>query len=155
MRKTTHRHTKKGFTLIEVMLGAALLAGLLVGLVSLYVYGFDLQETSKNTNIALNAARAKLEEIRSYATQDSYANFTQVVNTYNNKTYNIAGLDGIMKTEAAYVGSGSELIDVNATACWRQRAGRIIGNATINGTGNFTDCTASPVGLSTAISNRQ
>jgi len=151
----------KGFTLIEVMLCAAILVGLFVGLISIYIYSFDLQETARNTSLALNEGRAKLEEIKTV----SLSNFSGIVSIYDGKTYNLTSIPiGQMRTEATLVnGSNGNLIDLRIVACWRQKGGRIIGEATINNaTGAFTltDLDSdgkidSPVELLTAISNKQ
>lgn len=149
----------KGFTLLEIMFAMAILVGLLVGLLSVFVYCFDLQETSRNTTIALNEARAKLEEIRD-------SGFDGIQPTYYNSGNGqifslLPALNGILKvtltgTDIGYVlGSNRNLIDVRIVSCWRQKGGRIIGNATFDASGNMTNCTGSPVELVTSISKRQ
>lgn len=147
---------RKGFTLIEVLLCMSLLLVLFLGGMSVYVYCFDLQETSRNTSAVLNAARAKLEEIRG-------AVFDTIVTAYNSKVFSISGMNGKIRTEAAYVvGSNNQLIDIRAVACWRQKGGRIIGECKIDGTGTlvFNDLNGngtieSPVEFVTAISKKQ
>jgi len=144
-----------------VMICAAILVGLLVGLLSIYVYCFDLQETAKNTTLALNAARGKLEEIKSSA-------FTAIQPAYYNNGNGqifslLPALNGIFKvtltgTDPAnpgYVtGSNKNLIDLRIAACWKQRGGRIVGSAAVDGAGNLTNCAASPVELVTSIANK-
>lgn len=148
----------KGFTLIEVMICAAILVGLLVGLISIYVYCFDLQETARNTSLALNAARARLEEIKNSAFKTIQPAY------YNNGNGQMISLlpafNGALRvtlpgTDRGYVwGSNQNLIDLRVVACWRQKGGRIVGTATLDGTGNFTNCTDSPVELVTSIANK-
>lgn len=150
----------KGFTLIEVMIGAGILAGLFVGLMSIYFYCFDLQETARNTSLALNEVRTRLEEIKN-------SDFAVIVNTYTPTSdplppsvtnINLTSIPtgGIMRIEAGFVtGSSETLIDLRIVACWRQKGGRIVGTATLDGNRNFTDCTNSPVELATSISNRE
>ena len=149
-----------GFTLVEVLLCMALLLGLFLGGMNVYVYCFELQETSRNTNNALNDVRSKLEDIRN-------ADFGSIVGTYNGKIYDLSKVNGIvigkMKTEAAYVtGSNNNLIDIRVVACWRQKGGRIIGEGKIDGLGNFflSDLNGngkidSPVELVTAVSKKK
>lgn len=141
---------KSGLTLIEIMIAMAILVGLSVGLLSVFVYCFDLQETSRNTTIALNGARAKIEEIRD-------SSFDAIIATYNGQISNLTTPSGKMRTEASYVSgsSSNNLIDIRVVVCWRQKGGRIIGNATLDILGNMTDCTGSPVELVTSISKRQ
>ena len=156
----------KGFTLIEVMICAAILVGLLVGLISIYVYCFDLQETARNTSLALNETRARLEEIKN-------SNFAAIETNYNvpraplgatsvtiiNLTSIPTG--GIIRIEAGFVtGSSNNLIDLRIVACWRQKGGRIVGEAVFNGTNLVpTDLDGdtiieSPVELVTSIANK-
>lgn len=137
----------KGFTIIEIMLSVVVLVSLLVGLMGIYIYCFELQETANNTTIALNQARAKLEEIRN-------SGFDSIITNYNNKTWPLSALDGRMRTEATSVVTGS-LIDIRVVVCWRQKGGRIIGSATFDANRNFTNCTNSPVELVTSLSKRQ
>ncbi len=147
---------RKGFTLIEVLLCMSLLLVLFLSGMSIYVYCFDLQETSRNTGIVLNEARAKLEEIRGSV-------FDNIVTTYNLKVFNISGINGKIRTEASYViGSNNQLIDIRAVACWRQKGGRIIGEGKIDGIGAlvFSDLNGngkieSPIELVTAVSKKQ
>jgi len=137
-----------GLTLIEIIITMAILTGLLVGLLNVFIYCFDLQETSRNTAIVLNQARAKIEEIRN-------TGFSAIVATYNGNVSSLTTPYGKIRTEAINVpGSNGNLIDIRVLACWRQKGGRIIGNATFTA-GNMTNCLASPVELVTAISNRQ
>ena len=144
----------KGFTLLEIMFATVILVGLLLGLMSVFIYCFDLQETSRNTTIALNEARAKIEEIRN-------SSFDGIIVNYGGKIFPLVSLDGKMRTEtpggdAGYViGSYKNLIDIRVVVCWKQKDGRIIGNAAFDGSGNMTDCTGSPVELVTSISKRQ
>lgn len=110
----------RGFTLVEVMLCMTVLVGVLAGLLSLYIYSFDLQETSANISKALFQVRAKLEEIRG-------STFANIITNYNNKTFNLTDLNGIMLTQATYAAGTSDLIDIRIIACWSQKGGRIIG----------------------------
>ncbi len=150
------RNSVTGFTLVEVLLCMALLLGLFFGGMSIYVYCFDIQETARNTNSALNDVRAKLEEIRN-------SDFSSIVTTYNLKVFDLSEKNGKIRTEAVYVvGSNNNLIDIRAVACWRQKGGRIIGEGKIDGAGKivFSDLNGngkidSPVELVTAISKKK
>ena len=150
------RNNKRSFTLIEVMACTAILVGALVSLMSLYVYCFELQETSINMPNALFQIRAKLEEIRS-------SSFSTIVANYNQKTYSLNVLNGKMYVEASYVnGTGNNLIDIRIIAGWVQKGGRIIGEGRLDTSGNFVfyDLNSngkyeSPLELLTSIANRQ
>lgn len=137
-----------GFTLVEVMICAGILVGLFVGLISIYLYCFDLQETARNTSLALNAARARIEQIKTADFDD--------IEDFNGQIVQLAEPVGVLRIGAEDVtGSNNNLIDIRVVACWRQKGGRIVGTAALDGNGNFTDCTDSPVELNTAISRKE
>lgn len=147
----------KGFTLIEVILSAMILVGLLVGLISLYIYCFDLQETARNTSIALNAARGKLEEIKN-------SDFDSIESAYDGAVFDLNELPGAkMRTEATPVGGSDLLLDLRVVVCWRQKGGRIIGEDTVNLNGqldsgedaNVNNRLDSPVELVTSIAKKE
>jgi hypothetical protein len=163
-----HHNLAAGFTLVEVLLCITLLVGLFVGVISIYVYCFNLQETSRNIPIALNEAKTKLEEIKSLVYDlndaDYLANFESIVTDYNGEVLDLTTIDGKIMTETNYVTDISDpdnlsLIMARVVVCWRQKGGRIIGEAQIDGSGDlvFTDLDGdgrieSPVELVTAIS---
>lgn len=60
------RDASRGFTLIEVMIAAAILAIAVVGLLSVLTSAQRLQQQNKETTLAMNAIRDKLEELRNY-----------------------------------------------------------------------------------------
>lgn len=60
------RDRSRGFTLIEVMIAAAILAIAVVGLLSVLTSAQRLQQQNKETTLAMNAIRDKLEELRNY-----------------------------------------------------------------------------------------
>lgn len=120
---------------MEVMLCVAILVGLLVGLISLYVYCFDLQETSSNTSNALFQMQAKLEEIKN-------ADFAQIV-TYDEQTYDLMGTNSqpigqiyVEVSDCQYpLGADAQncqLYNLRIIAGWVQRAGRIIGEGKVD-----------------------
>lgn len=148
----------KGFTLIEVLFCAAILTGLFVGVMSVYICCFNLQENSRNTNIVLNQARAKLEEIKN-------TQFVNIKATYNGKVFSLDAINGKIRTEVDNVldtdGSVMDLLDIRLVACWRQKDGSIMGEGKIDGFGNlvFSDLNGngkieSPIELVTAISKK-
>ncbi len=110
-----------GFTLIELMLAAAVLIVVVVGLLATYVGCFTINETAKNLTLAINAAQQTLEEIRDY-------NFYSIYDDYNNTTFEASGIpnsdgEGSVKIND----SNPDLLKVTISVCWRQRGGRIIG----------------------------
>lgn len=156
----------KGFTLVEVMICMAVLVGVLVGLISLYFYSYDLQETNRNTTIALNACRQRLETVRDEAINNNY-NFASLITNYNYTNIDVSGMDGKLRTYLSYGknagGSDNQnLIEVRTVVCWRQKGGRIIGEATVDINNNlflsdldYDGTIESPVGLQDTISKRK
>jgi len=116
---------KGGFTLLELMIAAAILIVALLGLLGVFTGCFGLNETARNLTIAINGAQEKMEEIRN-------ADFGTITN-YSGP-FNVSGLDGIGRVDATYV-AGS-LIDIRVVICWRQGRNRIIGED-INLNGNL------------------
>lgn len=126
----------KGFTLVEVLLCMALLTGLFVGGMNVYIYCFNMHETSRNSIIALNEARSQIESIKNLLADlnnPEYSNnFLSIVPNYNGQTAALTSMDGIMRTEASYVDEahiGKKLILLRVVVAWRQKGGRIIGEA--------------------------
>jgi Tfp pilus assembly protein PilV len=62
----TPRTLALGFTLLEVMVGAGVLVIAIVGLLAVLTSTAALQRTNRETTLALNAVRDKLEELRNY-----------------------------------------------------------------------------------------
>ncbi|MBU3933384.1 MAG: prepilin-type N-terminal cleavage/methylation domain-containing protein [Candidatus Omnitrophica bacterium] len=118
-----------GFTLLEVMIAAAVLVVALLGLLGVFTNCFGLNETARNLTIAINGAQERLEQIRN-------ADFGTIIANYNGP-FNVSGLDGIGRVDATYVaGSNNNLIDTRVVICWRQGRNRIIGED-INLNGNL------------------
>jgi prepilin-type N-terminal cleavage/methylation domain-containing protein len=55
---------KSGFTLLELMIGVAVLVIALVGLIAAYIGCFTLNNSARNLTIAINDAQCVAEEIR-------------------------------------------------------------------------------------------
>jgi len=64
--RPTPRHALSGFTLLEVMVGAAILVIAITGLLAVLTSTSRLAQTNRETTLALNAVRDKLEELRNY-----------------------------------------------------------------------------------------
>jgi len=60
----------KGFTLLELMIAAAILLIALSGLLSTFVYSLLINETSNNLVIAANDAQYVLEQMKSFSYND-------------------------------------------------------------------------------------
>jgi prepilin-type N-terminal cleavage/methylation domain-containing protein len=157
MKKNIRKLPICGFTLVEVLLAAAILASAISAILATYYSCFILIGTSKNINIATNAAMGLMEEIRSSpfnkiaenATDGGYNGLNFIVN-------NIPQSRGVV-----YVDSDNpELLQVTISVCWRQ-GNRIMGEDTnLNGqldageVDNGNNIIDSPVQLVTIIANR-
>lgn len=139
----TKNRKKSGFTLLELMIGAAVLIVALVGLIAAYTGCFTVNETSRSLTFAINGAQEKLEEMRNH-------NFDTIVGAYspggsegNTFTINPANwlatenqnaviyilnpqTNAILNTSPA-ANPGLDLYKIIITVCWRQKGGRIFG----------------------------
>jgi prepilin-type N-terminal cleavage/methylation domain-containing protein len=110
-----------GFTLLEVMIAAGVLVIALTGLLSTYTACFKLNETTRNSNLALNAAQEKLEEIRS-------ATFLSIFDSYNGTSFSVSGMP--VSDSLGYVSinnTNTSLLRVTIGVCWRDQDSKIIG----------------------------
>lgn len=74
----------KGFTLLELMIAAAILLIVISGLLACFVYCILMNESNNNLVIAVNDAQRVLEEVRglAYTAIDTYepSDFTKILN---------------------------------------------------------------------------
>lgn len=144
--------SKKGVTLVEMLLAAAILAYTVCGMLALYAGCFDLISTSKNTSIAINAAQGLMEEIRN-------APFPQIIDDYDNINFTVNTMPS--NRGVVYVDdTDPELLRITISVCWNQR-NRIIGeDRNLNGVleagedANSNSVIDSPVQLVTLVANR-
>lgn len=132
--------SKTGFTLAELMVAALILITILVGLLASYVTCFDLNETSKNMTLAMDAVNQKMAQISDYS-------FSNVCSNFNNSTFTLADSDLQLMPAGDSRGKiyvypyttsniASSCVDctcdytmlrVVISVSWRQKSGRIIG----------------------------
>lgn len=117
MKKNTGKNTKKGFTLVEVVLAAGILAFIIVAMVKVFIYTSMQAELAGSKTLAALAAQNKLEEIRNHEYDD-------IVTDYNGSIFDPAGLDGKGKV---YVTGTAELLQIETVVCWRDKHNRVIG----------------------------
>ncbi|MCF7878789.1 MAG: hypothetical protein K9L95_04890 [Candidatus Omnitrophica bacterium] len=112
---------RKSFSLIELTVALGILVVGILGVISSYIGGAALTNTTKNIALASNAAAAKLEEIRSDSFQDvdTYAGifypqsndlYPQDIN-YQNLNYR-----GIVYVDSINL----RLKQVTVVVCWQQ-----------------------------------
>lgn len=147
------KKSKRGFSLIEIVVAVGILAFALCAILASYISFFVLSTTSKNINIASNAALSLMEEIRGTP-------FSQIFNTYNGLNFVLNDIP--QSRGVVYVNTANpELLEVTISVCWRQQNNRIIGEDTnLNGVLNAGEDTNgngiidSPVELVTRIANK-
>lgn len=156
MRKNEKQlNSVTGFTLVELLLAVAILVFGVCSILVAYMSCSILVSTSKNINIAMNAALSLNEEIRS-------APFTQIIDNYNGLIFtvnDIVSSKGRVYAEPVII-DAQDYVQVTTSICWRQ-GNRIMGEDTdldgsldagedANGNGKID----SPVELVTLIANR-
>ena len=106
-------------------MGSGLLLVTIAGVLVSYLRCIELAEISKNSSIALQAARSKMEQVNATP-------FDQIVTNFNNIPFNVAGLSG---KGVSYVNNSNPvLLRVTISVCWRQKSGRLFGEDTnLNG----------------------
>jgi prepilin-type N-terminal cleavage/methylation domain-containing protein len=146
------KRSDRGFTLIEIMLVAGILAFVLCAILAAYISCSVLVATSKNLNIATNAALGLMEEIRT-------SSFTRIYDEYNGLNFilnDIPSSRGVVYVDD----TNPELLEVTISVCWRQ-GNRIIGeDVNLNGVldagedANGNGIIDSSVQMVTQIANR-
>ena len=152
MKKILKKLSRRSFTLVEVLLAAAILASAISAILMTYYSCFVLISTSKNINITTNAAMGLAEEIRSSA-------FNRIVDDYDGLNFIVNDIP--QSRGVVYVDdSNPELLQVTISVCWRQ-GNRVIGEDTnLNGqldageVDNGNHIIDSPVQIVTIIANR-
>jgi hypothetical protein len=144
--------SKKGFSLAEMLLAAAIAAFALSGILATYATCFYLIMTSKNVSIATGAAQGLIEEIRNTP-------FPQIIDNYSNLNFivnDIPSSRGVVYIDD----TNPELLKVIISVCWRQGTIIMGEDKNLNGVlnagedANGNGIIDSPVELSTLISNR-
>lgn len=110
---------KKGFVFVEVLLGTAILAFVLCGILATYINCFDLISTSRNSTAAINSAQSVIEEIRD-------SSFSSIFNDYNNRTFTVTEIPA--SRGVIYVNTTNpDLLRITISVCWRQQGNRVFG----------------------------
>ena len=142
---------RKGFTLLELMIASGVLVIVLTGLLSAYISCLEMNETTKNSNLALGAVQEELENLRK-------APFQTLDTTYT--FYATGPFANLSLGKAVINTTNSSFYRVDAGMCWKQRSSRIIGECIDNnGTLVFNDTNGngildSPVQLTTYMAQR-
>ena len=111
---------ENGFTLIEVMAGMIIMTIGVMGLSAAFVQTMTIEETNDELNMAVNAARGRMELIKKMG-------YDAVVTAYpSGGSFDVAGLD--LAGGAAYPGtitisSTSTYVDVVVAVNWTSPSG--------------------------------
>ena len=118
MKKKSFKNGSSGFTLVEILVSTAILAIAVTGILISFLKSMELAEVSRNSSLAIQAARGRMEQMRS-------TNFTDIKATYDQVTFGITDLAGI---GVSYVdNTDPQFLKLTVTACWSQRSGRVYG----------------------------
>jgi len=112
---------RNGFTLLELMITAAILVVSITGLLALFVGLASLNQNSKNTTLAMTACQDKMEEIRDSDFSTLYANYNGT--NFNPAGFPVADAEGAISID----NTDPDLLEVCAAISWRERSNRIIG----------------------------
>lgn len=153
---------QRAITLIELLISlfiGVVVIGALLGLVN---YTTTLQETTRNKVRAMDAARQRIEQLKSDVQFDYPGTINNLINNPVFTPVGLANARGritMTPLNAAGIRDGvANLYDVRVVICWRQGNGRVIGeDANLNGIFDFGEDTNnnavfdSPCTLTTAI----
>ena len=154
---------KKSFTLVEILITVLITTIVLSAVLALFVNDLALGQQNKEFSIAMNIARAKMEELI-----NKRSDFVNIVSTpepgiaLSAATDGIAGLYRIDVTDISY-GSNPVvtgwLKQIKISVCWKSLGNRIIGQCKNNaGLPNgpldqWYGAKSSPCSIETALSS--
>ncbi len=113
------RFSNKGFSLIEVLFAAGILAFVLCGLLAMYAQFFLSGDIGRQITLAVNSAQAKLEELKN-TNFDSITSGTFAINGF-------AAADALGVVEVTNAAPYSDLKIVRVVISFRQQGQRIVG----------------------------
>ena len=101
---------QSGFTILEVMIGVGILAIAVLGLVASLSSTIVGSGTTTDTQLAMEGVRGQIEDMR------AHPDFSTLLATYNNRTFNIAGLRP--RSSGTPHGTITFLTEAQAKAYW-------------------------------------
>jgi len=109
------RLSNKGFTLVELLLGAAIMAFALTAFLVIFINCIFLNTSNSNQSIAVAHAQYALEEMKS-------TNFTSIVSqNWNSAIITAKGLAPLSLESIAINVTGAGVLDVAVTVSWKDR----------------------------------
>lgn len=112
---------KKGFTLIELVLGTGIMLLTILGILAVYNHSILLNRYSEGVVLALESSQGKLEEMKNHSYDDLETDY----GSYPVNTFPTQGLDGMgsisFETNPPVGTKGAWVV-----VCWREK-GRLFG----------------------------
>ena len=110
-----------GFTLLELMIAAAILVVAIVGLLATFTGFLSLNENSRNVSLAIAACQDKTEEIRD-------SDFSALYSTYSSTNFEPDGFPVADAEGNVYIdNTDPNLFEICVSVSWREHSNRIIG----------------------------
>jgi len=116
-----------GFTLMELMFTAGIVALVVAGLLQLFIYCLSLGEMAGNVTFAVSEAQGVLEEMRNH-------NFEDIVTDYGpagtpGNTFNLTQVEGmgVIYIDDTTGELNDDLLEVEVVVSFRTKPNRIIG----------------------------
>ena len=149
---------KQSFTLVELLIAMVISTLVISGVIMSLVNSMILNEYNQGFSVAINTARAKMEEAISKRSV-----FSNIFSEEGSLTVADDKIDGLYRIDVTDL-VASELKNVKVSVCWRARGGRIIGDCE-NDPDDPTflrwktnipcpPCPSSPCSIETAIAKR-
>ncbi len=110
-------HSRKAFTIAELLIASAIVLLTSLAILFSYIQCLELNLINKTTATALAQTRNTLEIIKSLP-------FDQIRDTYNGKTFELKGLEGVGLVEVD--GKNPMLLGVTVKCFWKSK-NRILG----------------------------
>lgn len=151
------KSNKRSFTLVELLITMVVSVVVISGVILSLVNTMVLNEYNQGFSVAMNIARAKLEDQLAQRSPSTWDNIVDVPSATLTKA--LDGIDGLYRIEVSnpVIGGNpvTDIKDITVSVCWKARAGRIIGDCEISG-GNLAwkSPYSSPCRLSTSIARR-
>lgn len=115
---------KKGFTLSELLLAAAILAFVLCALLYSFISCMLLNEANRNLTGAVIHAEYVMEEMRNVDFSLVSTNIAAGYWDWNNQTIAAKGLTALRNETIDTQASGTDPLDVTVTVSWQDRNAR-------------------------------
>ncbi len=112
---------KKGFTLAELLLAAAILAFVLAGFLALFINCIFLNESNRNLTTAVTHAEHILEEIKDTDFDDISTDINNGNWEWNEAQVTANGLSALNTESIDTSVNGTDLLDVVVMVHWKDR----------------------------------